>query len=69
MPAYLVIWQLEIEADSPYAAAVEAREIQTALYTGATHFEVCRDGVVTRIDTSQEDVSASVLDIDDGGTT
>lgn len=40
MTTYRVKWEIDIEADSPEAAAVEAREIQLDFESIATYFEV-----------------------------
>jgi hypothetical protein len=38
---YLVRWEIEVDAESPYSAAVQAFEIQQDIDTTATLFEVC----------------------------
>ncbi|MHB2008057.1 MAG: BsuBI/PstI family type II restriction endonuclease, partial [Acidobacteriaceae bacterium] len=51
MPPFSVVWEIDIEADSPEEAAETARYYQTVLGTTATVFEV-RDmmGKITWVD-------------------
>lgn len=51
MPSYRVVWEIDIEADTPEEAAEMARYYQTVPGTTAIVFDV-RDtmGKVTRID-------------------
>ncbi len=44
MANYLVRWEIEVEADSPEAAILEARAIQRDPNSTATEFEVIVDG-------------------------
>lgn len=37
---YLVRWEIEVDAESPYSAAVQAFEIQQDIDTTATFFDV-----------------------------
>ncbi len=39
-PEYVVIWRVELDADSPYDAARQARNIQLDPESAATLFEV-----------------------------
>jgi hypothetical protein len=40
MPAYLVRWEIDVEANSPKEAAQEALEIQQDFFSEATSFTV-----------------------------
>jgi hypothetical protein len=44
MSNYTVIWEIEVEADSPLEAAIEARAAQIDPATTATVFEVRDEG-------------------------
>jgi hypothetical protein len=51
MQAYKVLWEIDIEAESPKVAAEKARYYQTVPSTTATVFDVLGEaGEVTRID-------------------
>ena len=52
---YLVTWEIDIYADSPWEAAEKARDSMKAPYSIANVFEVIDDkGVGTIIDLSEE---------------
>jgi predicted GNAT superfamily acetyltransferase len=48
---YLVSWKIDIDADSPIEAAIEARRIQQDVDSQADHFEVYDQitGVTTEV--------------------
>lgn len=52
MNGYHVIWEMDIDADSPLEAAVQARENQTRPGTWSVVFDVTdpRTGKTTRVD-------------------
>lgn len=43
MSNYLVIWEIDVEANSPQEAAIEARKMQIIPNTEALHFTVKDD--------------------------
>ena len=59
MQTYRVIWEIDIEADSPEEAAEMARYYQTKPSTTATVFDVReKTGKITRVDLSEDDDEA-----------
>jgi hypothetical protein len=51
MPSYKVVWEIEIESDTPRTAAEEAREIQQDVFSTATVFSVTDEkGAQTWVD-------------------
>ena len=53
---FKVIWEIDLDADSPVEAARLALAIQRDPYSIATHFEVfSEDGVQTIVDIEAED--------------
>lgn len=50
MPEYLVIWEIDIEADTPRDAALEALEIQRNIGSEATVFKVKEKGTFGKHD-------------------
>jgi hypothetical protein len=40
MPHYVITWEIDVEADTPQEAAIEARKMQIIPDTEALHFTV-----------------------------
>lgn len=56
MTQYRVVWEIDIEADSPREAAGEARYIQLDADSYALHFDVISDdGTVHHIDLNEDE--------------
>ena len=57
MPSYTVTWEVQLDADSPKDAAIEALNFQTDPFNEALCYTVVNDGTkeVTEIDLLQED--------------
>lgn len=55
MAEFLVIWSIDIEADSHREAAQKALEIQRDPDSTAVHFTVCKGGIDLEIDLKEED--------------
>ena len=54
MPEYKVIWEIDLDADSPEDAAREAARIQRDPGSFAPYFTVLdKDGVETEVDTEE----------------
>jgi hypothetical protein len=51
---YRVVWEIDIEAESPEEAAVKALDIQRDASSTAVVFDVELDGAFTRIDLGGE---------------
>lgn len=50
MKNYLVVWEIEVDAETPLEAAQKALAIQRAPESTATVFQVWDDGELTNID-------------------
>jgi hypothetical protein len=63
MREYTVTWQIEVYADNPVHAAMQALEAQRAPDSMASVFDVVpfgEDGPVTRVDCEEHDETATV---------
>jgi len=55
MKTYLVVWKIDIEADSPQEAALQAQIAQRDPESGATYFDVeDEQGVIVTVDLEEE---------------
>ena len=61
MAHYLVVWEIDIDADSPEEAAREARAIQLDKESKATVFVLHSDNGTDTIDTSDEEIEKHSL--------
>jgi hypothetical protein len=57
MKTYRVVWEIDIDADTPREAAKKALAIQRDFGSDATYFDVKDgDGTVTEVDLEDEEV-------------